>query len=130
MTEENKNDHVTIKIPIELVNEIDKRVGTHGYRSRAEITKQALREFMEKNPLPKIEKSLPHFEHLNMDATGVKIIDRQLKRVANIIINPKGMHCDICDKHQCAHIDFALTVPDIQEEIRKKRIEGWQLPNT
>jgi metal-responsive CopG/Arc/MetJ family transcriptional regulator len=128
MTEENKNDHVTIKIPIELVQEIDQRVGTSGYRSRAEITKQALREFMQRNPLPKIEKILPRFEHLNMDATGAKIIDRQTKRIANIIIIPQGMHCDICDEHQCVHIDFALTVPDIQEVIREKLAEGWKLP--
>jgi len=37
--------HVTIKIPKELVEEMDKLLGKHGFRSRGEIAKEAIRQF-------------------------------------------------------------------------------------
>lgn len=36
-------EYTTIKIPNDLVAEIDALVGTHGFRSRAEVVKEALR---------------------------------------------------------------------------------------
>jgi len=46
VTEE--SNYVTIKIPASLASEVDKVVGTAGYTSRAEVVKQALREFLKK----------------------------------------------------------------------------------
>jgi metal-responsive CopG/Arc/MetJ family transcriptional regulator len=40
--------HVTIKIPKELVDEMDRLLGKHGFRSRGEIAKEALRQFLAK----------------------------------------------------------------------------------
>ena len=42
--------HVTIKLPIDTITEIDKLVGRYGYTSRAEVVKSALRTFFEKYP--------------------------------------------------------------------------------
>lgn len=39
------NEYVTIKLPRELVNEIDTFVGKEGYASRTEVVKDALRKF-------------------------------------------------------------------------------------
>ena len=41
-------DHVTVKLPKELVEEMDRLIGKHGFRSRGEITKEAVRDFLRK----------------------------------------------------------------------------------
>jgi metal-responsive CopG/Arc/MetJ family transcriptional regulator len=45
MTEE--NDYTVVKIPTELANEIDNElIGKHGFKTRAEVVKEALRQFL------------------------------------------------------------------------------------
>ncbi|MCW4044243.1 MAG: ribbon-helix-helix domain-containing protein [Candidatus Bathyarchaeota archaeon] len=44
------NDYTTIKLPNEMVDEIDKLVGKHGFRSRGEIVKEAIRNFLMRYP--------------------------------------------------------------------------------
>jgi len=36
---------VTLKLPKDIIDEIDKLVGIHGYSSRTEVVKDALRRF-------------------------------------------------------------------------------------
>lgn len=38
--------YITVKLPTDLVKELDKFVGTLGFRSRSEIIKQAIREYL------------------------------------------------------------------------------------
>jgi Arc/MetJ-type ribon-helix-helix transcriptional regulator len=46
------NGYVTIKLPCNIVNEVlDPLVGTHGYSSRADVIKDALRRLSEKYQL-------------------------------------------------------------------------------
>ena len=46
------NEYVTIKLPCNIVNEVlDPLVGNHGYSSRAEVLKDALRRLSEKYQL-------------------------------------------------------------------------------
>jgi len=40
------HDYVPIKLPKELVDLIDKLVGKYGFRSRAEVVKEAVRIFL------------------------------------------------------------------------------------
>lgn len=42
------SDYTTIKLPNELVAEIDKLVGKQGFRSRTEVVKEALRRYFER----------------------------------------------------------------------------------
>jgi metal-responsive CopG/Arc/MetJ family transcriptional regulator len=42
-----ENDYVTVKIPRDLATEVDDLVGTHGFRSRGEVVKEALRKFLQ-----------------------------------------------------------------------------------
>jgi len=37
------NNYVTVRLPKELVKEVDNQVGTRGYKSRAEFVKEAIR---------------------------------------------------------------------------------------
>ena len=41
------NKYVTIKLPRNLVDEIDKFVGKYGFVSRTEVVKEALRTFFQ-----------------------------------------------------------------------------------
>lgn len=39
-------DYTTVRIPKELADEVDKLVGTMGFRTRAEVVKEALRALL------------------------------------------------------------------------------------
>lgn len=40
------SEYTTIKLPNELIADLDKLIGKHGFRSRGEIVKEALRDFL------------------------------------------------------------------------------------
>ena len=117
-------NYTTIKLPNDLVTSMDKLIGTYGFKSRAEIVKEALRELLNKYKPP-----LPRYDHFNMGVHGVRITDRQLHRIADIRFKPEGIYCELDESENCGHIEFALTVPEIKEIIRNKRKEGWKLPD-
>ncbi len=41
-----REDYVIIKLPADLVREIDRFIGRYGYRSRAELVKDAVRALL------------------------------------------------------------------------------------
>jgi Arc/MetJ-type ribon-helix-helix transcriptional regulator len=118
-----KDEYTTIKVPNDLILIADRLIGTRGYKSRGEIVKDALRDFLDK-----YDESA-HLEMLNHSASGVKVRDRKLCRVADIQITPQGIHCPVCDASYCEHVRFALMQPDIIDIIKKKTKEGWKLPD-
>jgi len=121
-----------VRIPelffLAVVSSMDKLIGTYGFKSRAEIVKEALRELLSKYKTPE-PVVLPRFDHFNMGVHGVRITDRQLHRIADIRFKPEGIYCELDESESCGHIEFALTVPEIKEIIRNKRKEGWKLPD-
>jgi len=50
------NKYVTIKLPRNIVDEIDKFVGTYGFVSRTEVVKEALRRLFQQYQLAKEAK--------------------------------------------------------------------------
>lgn len=42
-----EKNHVTVKIPIELIEEIDTIIGKFGFRSRGEFVKEAVRKLLD-----------------------------------------------------------------------------------
>jgi len=74
------------------------------------------------------EPPLLPFEILNHDSRGVKVQDNKLHLISDVQFTPIGIYCPVCDAHYCEHIRFALDQSDIKETIRKKRKEGWKLP--
>lgn len=117
-----EDEYKTVSIPIELDEEIVKLIGTKGFRSKAEIVKEALRKLI------KEYSDLPILEHFNLDERGVKILDREVNQVIDVFFSPKGIRCDYCEAWDCRHIQFALKVPAIKDIVRKKRRQGWDLP--
>jgi Arc/MetJ-type ribon-helix-helix transcriptional regulator len=118
-----EDDYVTVKIPKELSEEADKLIGKKGFRSKAEIVQEALRELLDHYGADK------HFQMLHRTSDGVKVRDIRLGQVADIKITPEGIYCPICDGSNCEHIRFALDQPDVKNLIRRKKKEGWKLPD-
>jgi len=118
-----EDDYVTVRIPKELSEEADKLIGKKGFRSKAEIVKEALRELIDHYGADK------HFQMLHHSSDGVKVRDVRLGQVADIKISPEGIYCPICDASNCEHIRFALDQPDVKNLIRRKKKEGWKLPD-
>jgi Arc/MetJ-type ribon-helix-helix transcriptional regulator len=119
--EKKESNHVTVKIPKELIQEMDMLIGQRGFRSRGEIAKQAIRQLLD-------GYKSRDFEVVNHDERGVKIRDNKLGRYADVQITPKGIYCPLCDAHNCEHIRFALTQEDIRKFVIQKQKEGWKLP--
>ena len=123
--EPTEGSYTTIKLPNDIVVEMDQLIGKHGFKSRAEIIKDALRELLTRYK----NSEMPRFEHFNINQSGARITDRKLHMIADIYFKPEGIFCDLDKNDNCEHIDFALTVPKIQDIIRKKTKEGWKLPD-
>lgn len=134
MKKSKQSDHVTVKIPKELTDEMDKIIGALGFRSRGEIAKEAIRQLLSRYKDSFALPELPKLEHFNISEDGVRILDRTLAnktsrgRIIDVYFRPEGIWCDHCQTSDCRHIHFALTVPSIQDVIVKKRLEGWKLP--
>jgi hypothetical protein len=138
MSEESKpkpgSDHITIKLPKELVAEMDRLIGAMGFRSRGEIAKEAIRQLLSQYKENLTPPRHPPFEHFNIGEHGVRILDRTLTngnsrgRIIDVYFRPEGVWCEYCQTNNCKHIQFALTIPKIREIIWKKREEGWNLP--
>lgn len=120
-----EGEYTTIKLPNDIVMDIDNLVGKHGYKSRADVVKDALRDLLNHYQT----KEIPRFEHFNIGPEGVRITDRKIGRIADIYFKPEGIFCDLDKTNNCEHIVFALTVPEIQEVIYKHIKEGWKLPD-
>lgn len=129
------DEYTTVRLPKELMGEIDQIIkhGTMGYKSRAELVKEAIRDKLKTIPQTP-EPPQPMLEHFNLSEHGVRILDRTLAngisrgRIIDVYFKPEGVWCEHCQTSSCRHIQFALTVPTIQEVIIKKRREGWKLP--
>jgi Arc/MetJ-type ribon-helix-helix transcriptional regulator len=122
LTQKKQEDqHATIRVPKDLAIEVDKMIGKHGFRSRAEIAKEAIRHLLSEY---KAKEPAMRFIMRNHDERGVKVWDNEMQMHADIQITPKGIYCQLCDAHKCEHIRFALSQSDVQEAIRKK---GWKL---
>jgi Arc/MetJ-type ribon-helix-helix transcriptional regulator len=111
-----------------LVDEVEKFVKEHHeYKNTADFIHEAVRVRMEElRREPANKKPLPRFEHFNMGANGVRITDRKIGLIADIYFKPQGIFCDLDKTDTCEHIDFALTVPEIRDIIRKHKKEGWE----
>jgi Arc/MetJ-type ribon-helix-helix transcriptional regulator len=119
-----EGEYTTVKLPNDLAICVDQLIGKHGFKSRGEIVKEALRDLLKYYE----QEEQTRFEHFNMGANGVRISDRKLRRIADINFKPTGIYCELDESDHCEHITFALNVPEIKEIIRKRRKEGWKLP--
>lgn len=114
-----EDEYTTVKVPNDLILIIDGLIGNRGFKSRGEVVKNALRDFLDKQDT--------HQFTLNHDDQGIKVWDNKLHRHAQIQFTPKGIYCVACDATKCEHIRFAISQPDVLEMVIEKRKEGWKI---
>jgi len=66
--------------------------------------------------------------HLNLSNDGVLIWDPDLHKAVHIFFKPEGIKCTEDSNDSCKHIQFAVSQKEVQTIIRKRRKEGWKLP--
>jgi hypothetical protein len=124
------DEYTTVRLPKELMDEIDQIIkhGTMGYKSRAELVKEAIRDKLKTIPQTP-EPPQPTLEHFNLSENGVRILDRTLAnktsrgRIIDVYFKPGKVWCDHCQSSSCQHVKFALNLPEVQGILRKK---GWK----
>jgi len=127
------SDHVTIKLPKELVEEMDRLIGALGFRSRGEIAKEAIRQLLshykESLAQPQLQEP-PKLEHFNISENGVRILDRTIisatsrGRIIDVYFKPEKVWCEYCDATNCQHVKFAMNIPEVQRILQEK---GWKI---
>lgn len=106
-----------------------KRIKTYlGLENDTEVIRTLITWFYKEN-----EKDLTgppkSMWHLNLNEDGVIIWDPDIGKGVQIYFKPQGIFCEVCKSDNCKHIQFALSKNDIREVIRKRRREGWKLPD-
>lgn len=97
-----------------------------GYRTLGQFVEDAVRRRMEELHVYDLT---PRFSHFNLDGNGVKVGDKKLGlKAIQIYFRPEGVSCELCRSDACEHVRYALSVPEVQKIIRKRRMEGWNLP--
>jgi Arc/MetJ-type ribon-helix-helix transcriptional regulator len=119
-------EYTFVKIPKDLVNEVDNSIDAtgYGYRSRSEFIKDAVRRLL--SEYHRKEELLPSIEHFNLNEEGVLVLDRTLQpeRIVQIFFKPEGPWCEHCESMKCRHVEFALDIPKVQDILQKK---GWKM---
>jgi Arc/MetJ-type ribon-helix-helix transcriptional regulator len=123
-----KDEYTTVRLPNDLVIKMDVLIGVHGYKSRGEIVKEAVRNLLKEYPNKEVAAT-QRFGHYNVSDFGARITDTQSELMAEIYFKPEGIWCDLDKSFSCEHINYALTVPKIQRVIHNRRKEGWKLPD-
>ena len=60
--------------------------------------------------------------------TILLIWDPDSQLAVKVLFGPEGILCEEDESDSCKHVHFALSQTDVQEVIRKRRREGWDLP--
>lgn len=92
---------------------------------------RSVSHFVEESIMKYYESQLVPLEHYNLSEKGIRILDKSLKtatskgRIIDVYFKPDRVGCDYCKSDNCRHVKFALSLPEVQEIIRKK---GWKIP--
>lgn len=71
-----------------------------------------------------VEHTSFRFKYFNTYETHATIEDRKLRRFIDVYPKESGeLWCEECESTDCAHVKYALTVPEIMKPLEKK---GWK----
>lgn len=131
MSQKPEFDFKSFSIKKEFAENLEDFVKAHpelGYRSIAQFLEDSARRRLEE--LQAQIKEPPRFEQINIDENGTKILDRKIHEVIQVYIKPQGIKCGLDQTSDCEHVNFALTLKDVRETIRRHKKEGWlKLPD-
>ncbi|RLC69485.1 MAG: hypothetical protein DRI26_09015 [Chloroflexi bacterium] len=113
----------SVSLPAKMIEEIEWIIENRpelGYKTVGSFVTAAVRRM--------IEQYGPRLEHFNLNENGVMVLDRELKpppgRILQVYFRPEGVWCEYCESDRCRHVEFALSLPKVQEILRKK---GWKV---
>ena len=112
------------KIYLRLAGEVAKRfsqVKRHlGLKNDTEVLRSIINWYWRehKKEIP------PELEHFNVNEHGVMVLDRNLDQIVQVFFNPDKVSCGYCGVSGCRHIEFALSIPKVQEILREK--DWWK----
>lgn len=123
MTEQQKPVRIRLDLEDDEANRF-LRVKEHlGVKNDTEVVRLLLSRYWREHK----EELLPPLEHFNLNEQGVLILDRTFRpkpRIIEVYFKPEGAQCEYCGSNKCRHVEFALSLPDVQEILRKK---GWKI---
>lgn len=125
-----KPEYTGVSLKEELAEAAEDFIKEHprlGFRSLTAFVEDATRRRLDE--LKSQMKEPPRFEQVNLDENGTKVLDRQIKEVVQIYIKPSGIQCGLDQVSDCEHVCFALTLNNVKEAVRKRKREGWKLPD-
>lgn len=82
-----------------------------GLTSRTDVILAALRMLFERDGF---YPHRPRFEPLSVVSDHVKLVDNALQRITTVRLRSRYLTCELCNARECIHIDFALTLPEVQ----------------
>ena len=98
-----------------------KRLAKKGVNSFAGYVVYMLEDVMAANQIrAKTEMAM---EVISVDDDAVVIKDNVVKRVAELAIDDSTLFCHLCEKNDCIHVGFALSLPELYER-------GFIVPRT
>ena len=102
--------YVSVSIHSDLMRRVDDLIetGTHGYDSRAEVIKDALRRLFQE--LEKAEEMPPRIEHVNVFEDHAVLRDNMLKRTVFVYSRNGALSCDLCESANCIHTRYTETL--------------------
>ena len=73
----------------------------------------------------KLTITLPErFDHINTLENKIVVADNQLDRIIDVYVAMPGtIFCDYDKTNDCPHIEYALSLPEVKEALKKK---GWK----
>jgi hypothetical protein len=74
--------------------------------------------------LKQIEQEEPRLKHFNIYEDHVTIHDRYLDRLVDVYFRNGKAYCEHCESFDCIHIEFALNIPEVREDLKKR---GWTI---
>jgi hypothetical protein len=122
-----------VSLQRELINKIEQYIKTHretGYKSLADFVTDAVREKCIELKILTLTPEPPTLEHFNLSEDGVRVLDRSLAnehsrgRIIDVYFKPENAWCEFCESTSCKHVEFALSLPEVQKILREK---GWKI---
>jgi len=111
-------DWKTVKLPVKLMDEIEKVGRENGFISKSDFISQGARELLEKYKKTR-------FEHLNFHDNIIRIIDNDKPKgtvYVEVFLKNNKIVCGVCNSRDCIHIEACWNDNSIKKQLVTKAI--------
>lgn len=122
-----KTEKLNVHLKGELADKF-KRIKTHlGLENDTEVIRSLITWYYYQHEKELIGPPKTMWK-INANDKGVLVWDPELQAAVQIYFKQDRIVCEKCLKSDCKHIQWVVAQEDVQEIIRRKRREGWNLP--